>query len=257
MVTLVLLPGMDGTGDLFADFAAALGAGIVPLVVPYPDDPDHDYRALTELVRTQLPTDRPFVLLGECFSGPVAIALAASKPAGLLGLVLCCSFARNPLPVFNPFKALVPLLPISSGMIGLIMPFILGRFSSPGLRIALRRALDKISPATVRARLRAVQELDYSEKLKDIAVPTLYLQAASDRIVPSSSARHVAILMPAAQVVALQGPHLLLQAVPEQAAIVVNRFVREAVLASATAGGTGARQSASSSADRSIKRGYP
>ena len=37
-VTLVLLPGMDGSGALFADFIAALGDGIAPLVLSYPPD---------------------------------------------------------------------------------------------------------------------------------------------------------------------------------------------------------------------------
>ena len=37
-VTPVLLPGMDGSGELFADFIAALGDAVVPVVVPYSSD---------------------------------------------------------------------------------------------------------------------------------------------------------------------------------------------------------------------------
>lgn len=231
MVRVVLLPGLDGTGDLFAGFAAALGVERMPLVVSYPDDPSLGYPALTELVRAQLPSDQYFVLLGESFSGPVAISVAAAKPAGLVGLVLCCSFVRNPLPVFKSLKTLLPLLPIHGGLVGLIAPFIFGRFSSSDLRMTLRRALDRVSAKTLRARLRAVLEVDYSDKLKDISVPVLYLQATEDRIVPSWAVGHLANLMPDLQVVPLQGPHLLLQAAPDRAAIVVNKFVRETLLA--------------------------
>jgi pimeloyl-[acyl-carrier protein] methyl ester esterase len=35
MVTLVLLPGMDGSGAMFAGFIAALGDGITPLVLSH------------------------------------------------------------------------------------------------------------------------------------------------------------------------------------------------------------------------------
>ena len=91
---------MDGTGELFADFIAALHDAVVPLVVSYPKGQVLDYEALTEFARASIPFDRPFVLLGESFSGPVAIALAAFRPPGLRGLILCCSFARNPVPAF-------------------------------------------------------------------------------------------------------------------------------------------------------------
>jgi len=35
-LTLLLLPGMDGTGELFADFVKLLPVWIKPLVVSYP-----------------------------------------------------------------------------------------------------------------------------------------------------------------------------------------------------------------------------
>ena len=35
---LVLLPGMDGTGDLFAGLASALPSSFQPIVVAYPKD---------------------------------------------------------------------------------------------------------------------------------------------------------------------------------------------------------------------------
>src|SRR4051812_33342049 len=138
MTALVLLPGMDGTGEMFAAFASILGEDVAPIIVRYPQQRTLDYGALVDFVRPQLPTDRPFVLLGEPFSGPVAISLAALRPAGLIGLVLCCSFVRNPVPLLRPLKALASLVPINGRMVGLIAPLLFGRFSSPPLRAALR-----------------------------------------------------------------------------------------------------------------------
>src|SRR6516162_3575503 len=95
---LVLLPGLDGTGLLFRGFLKTLDPAILTAVVSYPPDRDMDHAGLEAVVRASLPTQEPFVLLAESFSGPIAIAIAASRPAGLRGLILSCSFARNPCP---------------------------------------------------------------------------------------------------------------------------------------------------------------
>src|SRR5215471_17973322 len=102
MVALVVLPGMDGTTAPRADFVAALGPRIEPHLVAYPSDPALGYMELEALVRASLPADRPYLLLGESFSGPIAISIAASRPSHLVGLILCVTFAYNPLPVLGP-----------------------------------------------------------------------------------------------------------------------------------------------------------
>ena len=74
-MTLVLLPGMDGTGDLFAAFLSAPGCDLDVKVVSYPTDVALGYADLEAFARAALPTDRPFVILGESFSGPIAISI--------------------------------------------------------------------------------------------------------------------------------------------------------------------------------------
>jgi len=75
MLTLILLPGMDGTGVFFADFAAAMPTELKPLVVAYPNDPKLGYPELEALARAALPRDQLFILLGESFSGPLLFRL--------------------------------------------------------------------------------------------------------------------------------------------------------------------------------------
>lgn len=215
---------MDGSGDLFAGFIAALGNRFDAIVVSYPASPALGYAGLIEHARAQLPRDRPFVLLGESFSGPVAIALAASRPPGLTGLVLCCTFARSPRPLLTPLKPLVNVLPMWSSFTPLIAPFLLGFGAPAALRQALRRALGKAPPARLRLRLKEVMAVNYTAHARAIAVPVLYLQATRDRIVPASAACLLASLCRDWRLLALPGPHLLLQRVPEQAATVVNTF---------------------------------
>ncbi|MES2935853.1 MAG: alpha/beta hydrolase [Pseudomonadota bacterium] len=228
MTSIVLIPGMDGTGALFADFIAALGPGIDPIVVSYPVNQALDYAALEAIAGAALPTDRPYILLGESFSGPVAISLAASHPAGLMGLILVGSFARSPLPALRPFKKLIDVLPISQKLTWLLAPFLFGRFSSSRLRRDLHGALSRLSSATLRARLHAVLDVDFSQKLQQISQPVLYLLASNDRIVPASCSRQLQSLKPEVEIIAFDAPHLLLQAVPVHAAKAVQKFIHAA-----------------------------
>ena len=108
-VTLVLLPGLDGTGLLFGPLVAALPAGLRAAVVRYPVDRSMGYAELAASAAEQLPQGERFVLVGESFGGPLAMILAAGRPAGLVGLVLCATFVTSPRPLLGrlvrPFVA--------------------------------------------------------------------------------------------------------------------------------------------------------
>jgi len=97
MTKLILMPGMDGTGQLFAPFLDALGDSMESCVLRYPTDEPLGYSELLPRIRTELPQSGSFVLLGESFSGPLTVMLAAEEPAGLRGVILCASFATNPI----------------------------------------------------------------------------------------------------------------------------------------------------------------
>jgi len=225
MVALVLLPGLDGTGLLFANFAASFGPDVKIIVVSYPTDTSLGYTELEPIARSFLPIDQPYFLLGESFSGPIAISIAASRPPGLLGLVLCCSFARSPRPALAVFRPLLPAVPVAALPLALLSFFVLGRFSSPALRRSLAESLALVSPSALRARARAALSADVSASLARVAVPVLYLRASEDRVVPSSASQSVVALAPATKVVEFVAPHFLLQVLPSQAAAAVREFM--------------------------------
>jgi hypothetical protein len=64
---------MDGTGQLLGEFVRALRPDVEPIVVTYPPDVPLGYEQLETFVGDRLPSDRPFVLLGESFSGLLKI----------------------------------------------------------------------------------------------------------------------------------------------------------------------------------------
>jgi pimeloyl-ACP methyl ester carboxylesterase len=225
--TLVLLPGMDGTGELFAPFLRALGGEFPCVVIRYPADQPLDYPALEALVRRQLPICAEFALLGESFSGPVGVSIAASPPAGLRGLVLCASFLRNPRRGLSWLRRLLAWMPVTMTLGRLRSRILLGPAASPELQSELAAALTQVLPGVLRARMSAVMAVDVVEAFRRVTVPVLYLLAEEDRVVPESSAALVKRTLPSAEVISIRAPHLLLQAAPEEAAEVLRTFLRK------------------------------
>ena len=225
-MTLVLLPGMDGTGDSFAAFLSAPGCELDVKVVSYPTDVALGYADLEAFARAALPTDRPFVILGESFSGPIAISLAAAAPPQLKGLILCATFARNPRPAFSWLRSLVPLLPVKAAPMRVLSHLLLGKFACEELRNALAGAMAKVQASVLRTRVAEVLRVDVTSKLAALGIPTLYLRATQDRLVPASAARYIAALNPRVQVTDIDAPHFLLQTGSAETARVIREFAR-------------------------------
>jgi pimeloyl-[acyl-carrier protein] methyl ester esterase len=224
--TLVLLPGMDGTGDLFDPLIEALGPDVPSITVRYPDQP-LDYVAHEAIARAALPSTQPFVLLGESFSGPIAISIAAQAPPGLRGYILCCSFVRSPRPVLKLFRPLLTLVPPQRVPEVVTSHFLMGRFASPQLRQLHAQTLRRVSPRVLMARLGAIANVDVQSKLRRVALPGLYLRATEDRLVPNLAATLFARISSNGRVVDIEGPHLLLQSRPAPAAQVIREFASE------------------------------
>lgn len=210
---LQVLPGLDGTTRLLTPFlAAARTAGFARAAgIAYPPDRVLTYAALEVFARDRLPRDAPFVLLGESFSGPIAIAIAADPPPNLRALVLSTTFARAPVPSLSPFAPLTRFAPVRTLPMAALSLALLGRWSTPELRRDLRTALDTVAPAVLRARAATAMRADVSSRLPRIAVPTLILRANHDRLLHAGTIRPLMDGIAGAREHAIDGPHLLLQ----------------------------------------------
>lgn len=221
MTALVILPGLDGTSELLGDFVAEARRRFAQVtVVTYPRDRLTSYAELEQLARQSLPQQR-FVLLGESFSGPVAVSLAAQRPAGLAGLVLSTTFARHPVPALAPFATLTHFAPAHRLPTAALRWSLLGRWSTPALETQLARTLRSIAPAVLRDRAASALRVDVSARLADIAVPTLYLRASHDRLMHRTAGATILAGIAGAHCVELPGPHLLLQTAPAASACAI------------------------------------
>lgn len=176
------------------------------------------YMAAKELAQQR------YILVGESFSGPIAIALASRHLPGLAALVLVCTFARSPVrfpPLVRRGFASIPLWSIP---VSITSRFLLGPSWSPALRAQLKRAMSLMRPAVWRARMRAVLAVDVEAKLREIRVPVLYLRATHDRVVPRGSSELISRCLPTTRIADVDGPHFLLQANPAECAVAVRNF---------------------------------
>jgi pimeloyl-ACP methyl ester carboxylesterase len=225
---LVLLPGLDGTGKLFAEFLKVVDLNISTLVVAYPKDISMNYDQLETLVTAALPTDRPFVLLGESFSGPLAIRIAARRHDFLVGLVLCVTFASNPYPWAGTWaRPLAKYLPLKSLPRWVRAPLMWGSGSPNRAPRQSERAMAGVSAAVVRHRIAALLAVDETAALAHISAPTLVLCATRDRVVSKAATSTILRGIAHAQRVDIDGPHLLLQTRPQECATAVLSFMRQ------------------------------
>lgn len=221
---LVVLPGLDGSAvpsDAFVEVARSRFESVV--AISYPPDRILDYGELEAFVRDLLPNE-PYILLGQSFSGPIALAIAASRPPGLIGLVLSTTFSRSPLPWLSPLASLARLAPVRMLPRALLSWWLLGRWATPRLQSALQRSLRSVEPAVLRSRAANALRVDASSRLGAISMPVLYLRASGDRLLSAAAGARIVASIPRAEGEEISGPHLLLQAAPEACAEAVSRF---------------------------------
>lgn len=229
-IHLVLLPGLDGTGLLFRPLLQALAPEIAPIVVTYPAEQPLGYAELLELVLAALPKERPFVLLGESFGGPLALRVAATRPAGLKALILSASFVCCPYPLVPRWAAaLVPDWPLRAFPALSHMKALCGAYATPALGALTAQALALVKPAVLAQRIRAVIQVDVRAELAACELPMLYLQGSHDLVVPAANLQRMLRIKPDLQQVQIAAPHMLLQTRPQQAAAAIRDFIMERV----------------------------
>jgi pimeloyl-ACP methyl ester carboxylesterase len=194
-------------------------------VMAYPSQTPLTYQQLATLVRAQLPESGDVVILGESFSGPIALALAADPPPNVLALVLTTTFAKLPAPYFSLLAPLSRWLPIGVLPSSWVAPWLLGSWSNRRLRQALAGAIDQVEPSVLRFRVAETLRVNVLARCRSIRMPVLYLQATRDLLLPDRAGRELQSVIERLSIVRIEGPHLLLQAAAHDCAKAISDFV--------------------------------
>ena len=227
--TLVLLPGLDGTGTLFADFLSALPPTLSVNIARYPTQRFLSYSELVPCVKEVVPSSSPFLLVAESFSTPLAAKLAATRPPNLAGLVMCAGFITNPTGSWSLLvRALArPLLFRLSPPSWALEHFLIGTSSPGALEVGVRQALRLVNPGVLAGRIRAVLDCDTREDLARTEIPMMYIEAEGDRLVRAECLREIQRLRPDTVLASIPAPHLVLQREPQKAAEIIVRFMHQ------------------------------
>ncbi len=227
MITIVLLPGMDGTGKMFSPLVEHLPKEWKIKIVNYPANQALSYKQLVSEASRSIPSEGTYFLLGESFSGPIAISLAHTADARLKGVIFCCTFMRSPLRILRYFGGLLSKLPFSLIPSFVIETLLFGKFRSDSISRLLKEALGGVSNTVLSQRLLEVRDVDVSEQLKQLLVPLTYLRATEDLIIRPKESLAMAQVSENMSIVEVAGPHCLLQASPSVAGDIITEFVQE------------------------------
>jgi pimeloyl-ACP methyl ester carboxylesterase len=220
-----MLPGLDGTGQVFEPLLQQLPEEIEAQVVRYPADRVMSFQEHVDFVRKQLPRKRPFVLLAESFSGPIGLQILSDPPENLKGVILVATFARHPTPFFLDAALYLP----QKLILNLFTKTFLGRFlclgGAPSESVNIfQNALKSVKLNVLSNRLKILAELPPPPEIS-FSGPSLYLQAKNDRLVPERATGPLQQLLPLLQIEQLPGPHITLLAHPETGARIISNFI--------------------------------
>ena len=226
-LTLVLLPGLDGTGNLFAPLTAELPRTLNVITAAYPRDRFLPYPDHVSWLRELVPRDGPYAILGESYGSTVAVKFAATHPPNLAGVILCAGFISNPVRKWGPLPKLLarPLFLRFRPPQFLREYFTLGFGAPKGLKLALQNTLRSLNSEVFAKRARAAIDCDAREEIRQVQVPLLYLQASEDRLVGAECLDEIKRLHPETISISIRAPHLLLQREPRAAAQAITQFL--------------------------------
>ena len=217
---LLLLPGMDGTGLLFRRLLCVLPKDIEPIVHAYDMQQLLGYDALF----TALPAlDEPHAILGESFSGPLAIRRAA-QDKNVHALILIASFERAPRPVLSLFSMLSRQLFQRPPPRAVVKHLLIGPCATDDLVDEVHQAIASVRGDVLANRLKQIANVDVRSELAGVRCPLLYLQGKHDRLVPQSCGERITQGQHRT-LSTLDAWHLLLQSRPDASAARIAQFL--------------------------------
>lgn len=229
MSQVVFLPGFDGDAALRRDFVSEMATRHEVRAVSYPNRPLGSLDEYRVHAMGEVPVDWKPVLIAESFSGLVA-ARWASVDARVEALVLCGSFARNPLGYATQLGASLPAL-VKLGP-ALMNPA--AQLSGDPARrrwsAGFSRSVGALRDDVVAERMRLIALEDVSQALAALSVPLVVLQFEQDLVIAPAAREYLEAACPRAHVVRMPGPHFALEVRPRQCAQAID-LALQAVLA--------------------------
>jgi len=209
---VILVSGMDGTGNLFYRQVPLLARAYRVATYALRDTATTMEELVVDLagvVEAVAPEEGRATIIGESFGGALALSFALARPAQVSRLVIINSFPHF-TPQIRLHLARAGLRALPWGAMNLIRRLTASRLHSRHThRAEIRRFMELTASASRDGycnRLQVLTEYDVRDRLHAIPVPTLFLASDKDHLVPSvTQAHYMAARVPASAVRILDG----------------------------------------------------
>ncbi len=222
---IVFLPGFDGAAHLRAPFLEALRPYHPVRAIDYPNRTLQSLDGYCRFAAEQVPRETRSIVVAESFSGLVAARWAA-RDSHVEAIVLCGSFARNPIPWAVTLSAALP------GMVqfgaSFLSPMLAGNPDPVRRRWAegLSNALRALDTSVIAERLRLVSREDMRPELRGLRIPIVLLQFDQDQVIGRHARGELEAVCHNAQVVRFPGPHFAIESMPRECAGAIGERIR-------------------------------
>jgi pimeloyl-[acyl-carrier protein] methyl ester esterase len=209
----LLIPGFGGTGRLLRHLAALFPEGTEVTIARYPAAAD-SVAELSAAVAEFVSDWSRTVVISESMGSLVAVDLCRRFSSSPRAAVFCAAFARSPRPALIQLGLALPSA-FLYWLATLRLSFRMAGTTGNGeLANTLQSVTGEMGAVTFRQRLKIIGGTDLRGLLPALAMPSLYLQASADRLVPACASDEFCSLLPGIRRTRVAGPHFLLQAAP-------------------------------------------
>lgn len=211
--SLVLLPGLDGTGILFERLIHELPGQYDPTVCTYAPDQCQSLDELAQTVEQQAAAIHCPVLIAESFGGLVTLKILQRQILTPQAVVFVVSFGDIPCPLLLKCMLNVPanLVPWRHFPLPLLKWFVFGPKGTEHERRLFNRAGAAVEPRVLKHRIQMISSAPLTGLNAQWTLPCADVRARDDRLVRPGCADWFTRRFANLECVQFDGAHYLLQ----------------------------------------------
>lgn len=216
---IILLPGLDGTGRLFAKLTKNLPENINTEVISYESLEGVTYaKQAAEIAKRFKDTD--IYIVAESYSGPVACELYKLLGSRVKGIVFLASFISAPSLLYK-LAGFLPVSLLSANYLSKKLLYLFG-FSLTGGQTLVYPVFASLQTANKRKlKLRLGNIAGLSKQQCELDCPVTYIRPSRDLLVSASAVKYLASMCSSFSQVEIEGGHFIAQSNPVACAKVI------------------------------------
>ncbi|MGX5200428.1 alpha/beta fold hydrolase [Aliikangiella sp. IMCC44632] len=209
---IVLLPGLDGSGNLFTDLLKALPLTFNVDVVSYSSLVSLSYSDQAKEIAARYKQENIF-LVGESYSGRVAYEICQIQGNRVKGLVFIASFVSRPS-IYSHLASIIPVSFLRPNYISKLILYIVGFNMSGRIKRvdSVFKSLEQTDKTKLKERFKNIASMD--KPTKKVACPVTYISPSKDFLVSKRSLKYLASLCTNFSKVEVLGGHFIAQSNP-------------------------------------------